>query len=158
MDLSKVFSGLSHLKLSGGVFGKHGFVHVVLLLACGAVAYKTESDWVRVTLLAGAMALIWYSNKRGYDFADKNPFAAIMDGADLLKREEIVHAMKGVKVLPHSEAVIDHEPEAISEFDPDAADPLPLEGPKSQDEAKLPGESHGAKATHRPPRHNPEGK
>lgn len=73
------------------------------------------------------MGIVFYALKRCLDFAEKNPQAAIMDGAELLVHEKILHGRKGEDVLRAMESSIDHnlppidESEVIAEDQPPAA-------------------------------------
>ena len=150
MNLAKLLGSLTHIKFKGGVFGKHGLA-LIFLITCGAVvAIKAEADWVRAVIFLGIIGAYVYSTRRQFDFAEKHPYPAIMDGAELVSHARIVYGRKDAPSLPPSPAVVDHEPVAISQFDPDAADPLPLEAPKSSDHPKLTGSPAKVVARKRP--------
>ena len=134
MDWSKIVGALTHVRLSGGVFGKNGLVLIFLIVSLSVVATAAHSDNVKLAICGGIIVAVLYGIKRAFDFADKHPNPAIMDGAELVKHAGIVYGKKGASFLPPAPAVVDHEPLAISQFDPDAADPIPLESPKSMDQ------------------------
>ena len=61
------------------------------------------------------MIIVFYALKRCLDFAEKNPHAAIMDGAEFLVHERIVHGIKGQGELPSSEPTTYDELPQIAE-------------------------------------------
>jgi hypothetical protein len=72
--------------------------------------------------------LVFYSLRRNFDFAEKYPFAAVMEGPELLRLEEIQHGKKGADVLPVSPPTIDHEPREIPDSEVIAPDTPPTLG------------------------------
>ncbi|WP_162592886.1 hypothetical protein [Variovorax sp. PBL-E5] len=129
MNFEKVLDSIKTIKLTGGIFGKTSLVLIVLCICVAAVALKVDVWWVPLALMLPLMALVAYAFKRCLDFAEKNPQAAIMDGAELLIHERIAHAMKGQDSLPSLPPTFDHEPPALRQEDieaPDAPPPLAL--------------------------------
>jgi hypothetical protein len=55
-------------------------------------------------------ALVFYALRQNFAFAEKYPFAAVMEGPELLRFEEMQRGQKDSPILPVSSATVDHEP------------------------------------------------
>lgn len=108
MDFEKALDSVKTIKLTGGIFGKTSLILVVLCICVSAISIKIGTWWFSLIVMLPMMMLIFYSLKRVLDFAEQNPHAAIMDGAELLVHERIVHGMKGNEIID-STAAIDHQ-------------------------------------------------
>lgn len=113
----KTLENVKSVKLTGGIFGKTFFLLTVLSLSIAAVAYKIDVWWAALILLLPLMFIVFYAVKRCFDFADANPHAAIMDGAELLVHERILQGRKGLDVLPSAPMSLDHEMPALTNQD-----------------------------------------
>lgn len=122
MSLDKMLESVKTIKLTGGIFGKTSLLLIVLCICVAAVSLKVDVWWAPLALMLPLMAIVLYALKRGLDFAEKNPQAAIMDGAEFLVHERIVHGRKGQNLLPSLPPTIDHEVPAIQNEDIDAED------------------------------------
>jgi len=129
VDFEKALENLKTVKLTGGIFGKTSLVLLVLSICATAVSIKVDVWWVQLALMLPMMGIVFYTLKRCLDFAEKNPYAAIMDGAELLVHERIVHGRKGQENLPEFPLSVDHEFPALPQQEVDAPDPLPLPPP-----------------------------
>ena len=129
MDFDKALENLKTIKLTGGIFGKTSLVLIVLVVCSAAVSIKVDVWWVPLALMLPAMGIAFYTLKRCLDFAESNPHAAIMDGAELLVHERIIHGRKGQDVLPDLPLAMDHEPPQILPQELDRPDPVPLAAP-----------------------------
>ena len=132
MDFEKALENLKTVKLTGGVFGKTSLVLIVLAICAAAVSIKVDVWWIPLALMLPVFGIAFYTLKRCLDFAEKNPHAAIMDGAELLVHEKIIHGRKGQDVLPVLPLVTDHEPPGVPQTEADLPDPLPLSAPQSE--------------------------
>ena len=129
--LDKALETLKSVKLTGGIFGKTTLLLIVLCICVAAVCVRTGNLWLSLVLMAPLMGLVFYALKRCLDFAEANPYAAIMDGAELLVRERLIHGQKGQEALPTLEPVPDHDvPPAIEAqaTNPDQT-PRAIQGP-----------------------------
>src|SRR6266542_1707887 len=93
---------LSKVRLRGGVVGK---VAAVLICFCGAMAAIAATAhlwWVSLIcallLFALCFPLLW----RLVTFAERNPYAALFEGAELLAHERLKLGTKAVPLLPES--------------------------------------------------------
>jgi hypothetical protein len=128
-SLTEQFKKLN-VKLTGGVFGKTFTLLMVLTVCVGGVALKLDS-WFVLCLILPLLALIGYAVKRVFDFADKNPAEAILDGGQFVAHEQIIQQSKHSKIshervlLEPENLELDHElPPAIVQ-----AEPLAIEAP-----------------------------
>lgn len=108
MSFDKALESLRAVNLRGGVFGKTALLLMVLSICVAAVCIKSDIWWLQLGLMLPLMGIVLYALKRVLDFAEKNPQAAIMDGAELLVHERIVHARKGIEAFPSLDPITDH--------------------------------------------------
>jgi hypothetical protein len=131
MDFEKALENIKTIKLTGGIFGKTSLVLIVLTICAAAVSLKVDVWWVPLALMLPLIGITFYILKRCLDFAEKNPHAAIMDGAELLVHERIIHGRKGQDMLPDLPLTVDHEPPPLPLQDLNLPDQLPLAAPES---------------------------
>lgn len=122
MNFEKALESVKAIKLTGGIFGKTILLLIVLCISVAAVCFRAEMWWLSLILMLPLMGIVTYALKRCLDFAEKNPYVAIMDGAELLIHERIVHGRKGQEALPSLPPTIDHQlppllPEALEATD-----------------------------------------
>ena len=133
MSFEKALESVKTIKLTGGIFGKTSLVLVVMCICITATTIKIGTWWFSLILMLPMMGLIFYALKRVLDFAEANPQAAIMDGAELLVHEKIVHGMKGNEPIDLT-ATVDHRPDLLIE-DADRED-VPPAIPSTEKEDK----------------------
>lgn len=104
----KALESIKSIKLTGGIFGKTNLLLMVLCVSASAVCIKISVWWVALPIMLLVIGLVFYALKRCFDFADSNPQAAIMDGAELLVHERMVHATKGNEIVKNDVVTIDH--------------------------------------------------
>jgi len=94
IDLQTMLRKAQKIKLPGGVVGKICWVVVVFCLSVTALAALTRNEWIIggavVSMFVLAFSMLW----RVINFADKNPQAAILEGAEFLIHEQIVLGSK----------------------------------------------------------------
>ena len=123
MDFEKALESVKTIKLTGGVFGKTSLVLVIMCICVTAITIKIGIWWFSLILALPMLGLVFYALKRVFDFADQNPQAAIMDGAELLVHEKIVHGMKDNEEIDLT-ATVDHRPGAfVEDFNREDAPP-----------------------------------
>ena len=110
-DLDKVLQKVSAIKLPGGVVGKVCAVLIVASVCIGGIAAVAKNDGVIVAGIAAIFLLAFPMLWRLINFADKNPQAALLEGAEFLLHTQMV---LGSKTNP----VITVEPETITEERP----------------------------------------
>ena len=110
-DLEKILQKGSIIKLPGGVVGKVSAVVIVVSVCIGGVAALSKNEWVIGTGIAAIFLLAFPMLWRLINFADRNPQAALLEGAEFLLHQQI---LLGTKTNP----VIRLEGEAITEERP----------------------------------------
>ena len=102
IDFSQIFEGISKVKLRGGVVGKVSTVLICVSAAMAAIAWSIQVIWVSVLALVFVFALCFVMLWRLINFADRNPQAALLEGAEFLAHEQIQLGMKSSPTLPES--------------------------------------------------------
>lgn len=96
----KAFDGLAKVTLRGGVVGKITFAVSLVAFALATIAWSAKNVWISAGALGLiaciAFPLLW----RLINFADKNPQAALLEGAEFLVHEQMAHAAKGINIIP----------------------------------------------------------
>lgn len=134
-NFDRAIDGLSKVTLRGGVVGKVTFSVVLVSMAIAAVAWVVPNIWISAVSLAMIFTLTFVMLWRLINFADRHPQAALLEGAEFLVHEQIVHATKTLPSLPASQ-VEQVQPETI---EGPAANPEIAEIP-DQELPNLPGD------------------
>ena len=123
--LEKEIESLQKIKLNGGIFGKASLVLMVLIAGVSAVCLRVSAWWLILALMLPMMLIVLYGLKRVMDFAVANPHAAVMEGAELLQHEKIVHEAKQLGHVVQLPPTTDHPAprlENVIDVEIDAAD------------------------------------
>lgn len=127
-DLQSILHTASKITLPGGVVGKACKVLIFISLAFAAIAWSVKVVWVSVAALAMLFLLCFVILWRLVSFADRNPQAAILEGAEFLMHEQL---RLGTKASPELSAAAQdfvqetpvtltpEEQETIQQPDPD---------------------------------------
>jgi hypothetical protein len=117
--LGEMIGGLAKVKLPGGVVGKVTLALIIICVVIGAVALKAANVWIEAGALGMIFVMAFVILWKLISFADRNPQAALLEGAEFLVHQQIVNVAKNVPSFPapQLERV---EPEAIEGV---AADP-----------------------------------
>lgn len=107
INLENWLQSVAKIKLSGGVVGR--VCQVVMVVAVCFVALGVFSGNPRV--MAGGIAavflfafpMLW----RALTFAERNPYAALLDGAELLLHQQMMLGTKTQPTLPSTEIVVE---------------------------------------------------
>src|SRR5213080_2866878 len=99
-EFSELLERISKVKLRGGVVGKVSIVLIVLILVIGAIAYHLNALWVSVAAIVLLAILTLVLLFRLIRFAERNPHAALFEGAEFLVHEQMKLGMKSQPVLP----------------------------------------------------------
>ena len=121
VDLSQLFEGISKVKLRGGVVGKVSIVLICVSVSMAVIAWAASLAWVSVLALILVFTLCFPLLWRLVNFADRNPQAALLEGAEFLVHEQIRLGMKSSPVLPDSGALPLPAPKPIAIEDTKAA-------------------------------------
>lgn len=132
-DISKALENMTAVKLRGGIFGKAVTLLIVLIISVGTVCSFLKIWWVALFLMLPVIGVVLYTLKRCLDFAETNPQAAIMDGAEFLKHETLMFTQKNGKIDPSLQiSVIEHEQPKLDTVQTSLPDVSPSFEPSSQ--------------------------
>ena len=99
-NFDRAIDGLTKVTLRGGVVGKVTFAVVLVSTALGAIAWSVSNIWLSAAALTMVFTLSFVMLWRLINFADRNPQAALLEGAEFLVHQQIVHATKALPTLP----------------------------------------------------------
>ena len=122
-NFDHAIDGLSKVTLRGGVVGKVTFAVTLISIALASIAWTAQNIWLSAAALSMVFILAFTMLWRLINFADRNPQAALLEGAEFLVHEQIVHASKSLPKIP------------ISSFE--QIQPEPIEGPAANLEMAL---------------------
>ena len=94
ISIQKSLQKAQRIKLPGGVVGKICWVLVVFCISVTTLAAFTKSDWIIAGAVASMFLLAFPLLWRLINFADKNPQAAILEGAEFLMHQQLVLGTK----------------------------------------------------------------
>ena len=109
LNILTALSNVSKIRLPGGMVGKVSTVLIVACVAMATMAWSVHVVWVSVVAIALLFVLCFVMLWRVISFADKNPQAAILEGAEFLLHEQL---MLGTKATPLIKAAIEEYIEA----------------------------------------------
>ena len=98
-NLDRAIEGLSKVTLRGGVVGKVTFAVVFVAIALAAIAWSVRNVWLSAAALGMVFILALIMLWRLINFADRHPQAALLEGAEFLVHEQIVHAAKSLPII-----------------------------------------------------------
>jgi hypothetical protein len=113
IKLHQLVQSATSIKFPTGAFGKTCMLVAIFVLACAAIAWSARDRYVSGLALVFATAFAGYAVKRLFDFADKHPSAAILEGSQFVKHEQIQLAAKGHPNLTSDDATQTNEPENL---------------------------------------------
>jgi hypothetical protein len=115
-NLQSILHHVSKIRLPGGMVGKVCMVLIIVALSMVAIAWSVKIVWVSALTVILLFLLCFVMLWRIISFADKNPQAAILEGAEFLMHEQL---MLGTKANPEIKADIEEYAEAhIATFSP----------------------------------------
>jgi hypothetical protein len=110
-DLDKVLQKVSAIKLPGGVVGKVSAVLIVASVCIGGIAALSKNEWILAGGIAAIVLLAFPLLWRLINFADRNPQAALLEGAEFLLHTQIVMGSKSNPVIPlEAETITEERP------------------------------------------------
>lgn len=101
-DVGKLIENVSRIKLKGGIFSKASTVLIVVSVCILVIALIARNIWVSCGAIGLIFTLTFVILWRLINFANKNPQAAILEGAEFLVHEQIQLAAKGIASIPQS--------------------------------------------------------
>ena len=109
-NFQSILHTASKIKLPGGVVGKVCKVLIFIALAFAAIAWSVKVVWVSIAALAMLFILCFIILWRLVSFADRNPQAAILEGAEFLMHEQLRLGTKTNPKLPTDQKSIQETP------------------------------------------------
>ncbi|WP_024334636.1 hypothetical protein [Desulfotignum balticum] len=115
IDFHSILGSVSKIKLTGGVVGKVGTVLISVSFAFAIIVWSVKVVWVSALALGMLFLLCFPILWRIVSFADRNPQAAILDGAEFITLEQLRLGTKANPQLPSSQGdVIEETPVTLS--------------------------------------------
>lgn len=111
-NFDSAINGLSKVTLRGGVVGKVTFAVSLVSIALAVIAWAASNIWISAAALLMIFVLAFAMLWRLISFADRHPQAALLEGAEFLVHEQIVHATKNLPSILISE-IEQTQPEAV---------------------------------------------
>jgi len=102
-DLQSILHTASKITLPGGVVGKVCKVLIVLAIVFAAIAWSVKVVWVSAAALFLLSAIVSVMLWRLISFAQSNPQAAILEGAEFLMHEQL---QLGTKANPKIQVTV----------------------------------------------------
>ncbi len=122
VDWETISQHVSKIKLPGGVVGKVCGVLVVACISMGAIACATKLVWLAITAVILIFILCFVMLWRVISFADRNPQAALLEGAEFLVHEQLRLGMKEKPNLSiNPKEFIESHPVNLSKIEQQAA-------------------------------------
>lgn len=109
-----IIRNITSFRPRGGMFTTAIRLLMVLAVVVGVICVAFRIWWFALILAIMLFSLIAYVIYRLFNFADKNPLVAILEGSELVRLEEARQGRKFQEDLPASPPTIDHEPPVIS--------------------------------------------
>ena len=93
-SIDNAIQRVSKINLSGGLVGRVCTVIVVACVALGSIGVMAKSEWIMGGAVVAILLVVIPLSLRIIGFAEKNPGVALLDGAQLLKHEQLRLASK----------------------------------------------------------------
>ena len=93
-NLESVLEKVSKVKLSGGVVGKVCTTLIIVALSTAVICWSVGQVWVAILALVLLFLLSFVMLWRVISFADKNPQAALLEGAEFLVHQQLAYGSK----------------------------------------------------------------
>ena len=97
LDLKGILKSVNGFRLPGGVVGKVSTTVIVVALALTAIALAVREIWIVAIVIIAIFVLAFTMLWRLINFADKNPQAALLEGAQFLTHQKM---LLGTKAQP----------------------------------------------------------
>lgn len=98
-DLAKAFRNAANIKLPGGVVGKVCTVLTVTTICIAGLGMLSRNEWIMAAGIGAIGLIVFPLLWRVINFADRNPQAALLEGAQFLVHQQMVLGTKQNPVL-----------------------------------------------------------
>ena len=99
-DIEKVLQKVSGIKLPSGVVGKVCLVLIVVSICVGGMTVYSGNEWIIAGGIIVIFLLVFPMLWRLINFADCNPQAALLEGAEFLIHQQILMGTKDNPSIP----------------------------------------------------------
>ena len=99
-DIPKMVARISNVRLRGGVVGKVSTVLIAVCIAMAVISWSVRLWWISLIAILAIVALCFPLLWRLVTFAERNPYAALFEGAELLAHERLKFGTKETPTLP----------------------------------------------------------
>lgn len=120
LPFKEAFNGLHKVTL-GGVVQKIVIIVVPAIVGLIAIAWISKNIWLESFISGGIVVLLFFLPTKLINFANNNPQAALLEGAQFLKYEEMVSERKGIGKFSPSPEIIQPEPIEGPDANPEIA-------------------------------------
>jgi hypothetical protein len=127
-DFSRALDGLAKLTLSGGVVGKVTKALIFISFFLTVIALTTSNIYISAVVVGLIFVLTSVSFWRLINFADRHPQAALLEGAEFIRHQKLIHSTKNYSIIPNE----------VNSQIPSPQQPILM---VSQEEALLPDEA-----------------
>lgn len=117
-NLGDAIKNVSKIRLKGGVVGKVSTLLIVLCLCVTAMVGIANTAWIAAMGILLVVSLCAVFGWRLINFADKNPAAALLEGAEFLVHQQVMHGSKenpSIRIDPKDVVDVLNSPEIIPE-------------------------------------------
>jgi len=116
IDIGELVNNVSKVTLKGGIFAKTCTVLIIVSISMFGISFFAKNIWISGIAIGLIFILTFIVLWRLINFANNNPQAAILEGAQFLVHEQIQLAAKGIPSLPNSvQFLIEDKPVEIKE-------------------------------------------
>jgi hypothetical protein len=109
-DWTDLLANVAKIKLSGGLVGKVCTVIMVVVVAIAAIVVAVRIEWLAIVALVLIFVLAFTLLWRLMNFAEKNPQAALLDGAEFIAHARLQRGTKSRPTIPMEDPVIQPVP------------------------------------------------
>jgi len=109
IDIGKLINNVSKVTLKGGLFAKACTVLIIVAVSLFGISYFAKNVWISAAAIGLIFILTFVILWRLINFANKNPQAALLEGAEFLVHEQIQLAAKGISSLPDNIKLLTYE-------------------------------------------------
>ena len=102
IDIGELVNNVSKVTLKGGIFAKTCSVLIIVAISMFGISFFAKNIWISGISIGLIFILTFVILWRLINFANKNPQAAILEGAQFLVHEQIQLAAKGIPSLPNT--------------------------------------------------------
>ena len=116
IDFGKLVKNISEIKLKGGLFQKACTVIIIVCISILTIALVSKNLYVEIGAIVLIFLFAFILVMRLINFANKNPQAALLEGAQFLVHEQIQLAAKGIGEIPQiQENIVEGNPVIIND-------------------------------------------